>query len=1498
MKDWIRLFTPNINAILDGGKKSILPQTPVQFGIPSSNQLPKPVLPRTANSTEQTRVQPAPIAPAPNQSMVPAPKPTPAQIRQRGGTITAPKVNPLLNTSFADARKLGQAKEWMLAQQQSRNEASRAKLRERLGSLAPLLVGTGKPELPTKQKGAIGVLESMGSVAREKGIPGLLTEGFGNLLNPTQEDANRRIFEFRDKLIEAGTDPALAMDKAIKNLANQNPNAPILSKFNVPTEDLTPEEKSALRLTNFTEKLFAGLDAPIFLGTTKPVKMGLKTLLKPAKYTPEMTEVVTKFAEVANGVSKATPAEKIEIKELAQELADAMVAKGIITKEASTSGDKTLANTLKQHMDESLAITQDAQRPAKQAEASRARGGVSDIKQLVQTTPASEAIAKGLTEDEFVKGQGNPEEWVVRKPIKLPEEVFRGTSKNTGSGFAMFGQGRYTSTSLSEAKKYGDVSIYGKESIPSNPLQFEKTSDFSQWEYAVAKQFGLRRNTLYPKNSGPDNLVKAMGYDGITIGKGKSMMLVKFNADKSTMSAPKTTSQLRAEYQAAKVKQPTATAQPEAVPTPRLDNQSVSSANLTTEANQPVNQKLADFKAGKGSMEGGYVANPFQGKPKENIFTPKLIAPTEIPNYKRLTNDKVFTRLREVVQDSWVRAKKLQQQKGVVTKEGANPYLAETLYHGRVHTRLEETRDVIKNIDLDIVASSKKLQVPNSTFSKDVNEFLQSQHAPERNAKLGDGAAGMTTAEAEANLARIKNSPQGKEVVRIANQLSDLNKRVVEVLKDSQVISDETYKTLTDTYKNHVPLNRVMDETEDISQALTGAGFNVRGTGIQRAKGSSREVSDIITNITSNVQQAIIRAEKNLVDLNTLNFARNNKDLGLFEVIKPKAMGTDFSGKPIIEKITDPSVLALRENGKPIYVKVNDPKLAVMYQNVNAEQMPSWLQFIGTITRTYAGLHTRFNYEFAFGNKLRDIQEMAVDMASRKEMGFKQAGKSITKEPESVLAVTDFLRGKDTAGLKLYQQMKLDGGTTGGLSLSTRADIEIDIESIRKLNRSKPRQAAEKVIRAVDAWNTIFEDSTRLSVYKTALKNGSSRTEAAMLAKESTVNFNKKGTGGTVINSFYMFANASIQGTTKMLRAMKNPKVAATVVSGVSLGVYSVNEHNTKVDPNWRDKVSSFDRTSNLVILLPTADGKEANFIKLPISYGLKPIKVAAENAYDFMSGYNTSVADAAAGIAVAVATSYNPLAGDESIVRTLTPTIGKTAIEIQANRAWHGGRIRPDFNDNLPDSAQYFDSLSRTQTGKMAISATESLSEKGIMEVSPANVIYSYNAIIGGAGRSISKLFNTGAAVVTGETLEPREVPIASRFFGKLSSEQSETGEIYKVKEEQDTLKADRQVKTERLYQEIKDLPKAQIKARLQELAVSDPEMLDKVIDKLSAPELTKTEKAIKSLDNKARATYIDKKLRAMPKGERKAYMANLIEKGVISDATLEELESLTIEN
>ena len=872
--------------------------------------------------------------------------------------------------------------------------------------------------------------------------------------------------------------------------------------------------------------------------------------------------------------------------------------------------------------------------------------------------------------------------------------------------------------------------------------------------------------------------------------------------------------------------------------------------------------------------------------------------------------DAAKTRTLEVMQDSNERVRQLVGNKDLRITDVNDPYLKMTLFHGRVGTAIEQgARETQAAID-DIARLSKETGKPLKDTRTLVNEYLIAKHAPERNAALKrEGAAGITTKDAAQKVRAIESSKEGKQVKDIANRLLLLHTRTLEMLKTSGVISKDMFDTLRARYKNHVPLQRIMDDSEDIGSILSGKGFDVRTSGIKRAVGSDREVADIVANIVKNYEEAVLRSNKNVVDSATLQFVRDNKEAlkGLMEEVKlpSRPVATIKNADDLDETIyraqqftNDPTILTMMEDGKRVFIKVKDPRLATAFRGVNQEKLPVLFQVTGAIVRYLSSLATRFNPEFFAPNKIRDLQETAVYIASQKNMGFGAAGKTVTRDAASIKDVIDFQLGRDTAGAKLYKEMKEMGGTTGGFGLSTRKQVEMNIEKMEKLATSNPRRAVSKVFEYVDNWNEIFEDSTRLSVYKTALDKGLSKERAAQLAKDASINFNRMGTGGPVLSSLWMFSNASIQGSTKTLRAMKNPKVAAAVVTSVVASVAAVNQFNDNVDPNWRGKVSTYDRQNGLPIMIPNEDPEKITYFTLPMAWGLKPIKVMADYAYDAASGQEVDPGKAVEEFLLTVMNAYNPLGGTD-FFSTIMPTPFDAATDIARNRTWSGSSIRPNFNPNAPESIKYYDSLEETATGRAMIKGSEALSNLGI-EVSPANMKYALDQIIGGAGRSVTSVANTVSSIGKGVVPPVSDFPILRRFFRErdLSEIGSGSGDydaikLLKQRDAKESFNRTKDAKAE--WEKIKQLPTEQKKAALKEIAATDEKLAEKILDvaEEESAGLTSTERQLKSATVATRAEYIAQQVSLLKtREEKKALLKEYAAKKILTEAVLDELE------
>jgi len=752
---------------------------------------------------------------------------------------------------------------------------------------------------------------------------------------------------------------------------------------------------------------------------------------------------------------------------------------------------------------------------------------------------------------------------------------------------------------------------------------------------------------------------------------------------------------------------------------------------------------------------------PTETTPPKTPLKPKGLKERDLPGSPVAPKTTKGDRFREIVEDSQIRIRRLQEAEGAKVTEKGNPYRAESLMHGKVKTKLDTAVDIATNWDKDIVKTSKKLKIKDTAFQKDVYDKLITDHVPERNAELGAGKAGMSTSDAIARKAEIENKPEFADIKRKADELMKFHRTTLDILRDSGVIDQKTHDFYRNRYKKHVPLNRELNLEFDVLDTLASKGLDVKGTGIKYAKGSDKPISDMLTNIVAAHESAVVRAEKNLVDLQMAKFIRTNDYFGdMFKEVKPKVEGKRPDGSPIFKEITDPQVLSFRENGKQNHIHIKDPQMAIAIRGVNKQHLPDLMGIIPKFTRFYSELNTKYDPSFAFRNKFKDVQENLIFGTSSKRIGGKKILKATIKDPSSVKVVADAMLGKDTPGVRDYKEMLSEGGSTGTVHVTTKPQLELDMNKIRKLNRSKPRQATKKVLDSIAKWNTIFEDSTRYTTWKAALDNGASKAEAASLAKESTLNFNKMGTGGPLVNSFYMFSNASIRGAVKNLKAMKDPKVAGPVLTAVGSAIYTVNSFNDWKDPEWKDKVSNFDLNSGLVFVT-SEPGKKFDYIKIPGAYSLAPIISMFQFAYDATTGKKNSPKKVISEITRSFMEGYSPTGGSSDIWGAVTPTIGKLGGEIARNRTWAGGMIAQPRDKFRAESTRFFDKERESKLRNLTVKGTKKLSESTVVEISPADINYAIQQSSGGAGRFVLKM----GELASGEK-DLSKLPFTSSFF------------------------------------------------------------------------------------------------------------------------------------
>lgn len=847
----------------------------------------------------------------------------------------------------------------------------------------------------------------------------------------------------------------------------------------------------------------------------------------------------------------------------------------------------------------------------------------------------------------------------------------------------------------------------------------------------------------------------------------------------------------------------------------------------TGEGNYPATERIFYARGGQGNGTG---------------VTPGLFAPTvwNTPDPTRL--DKFIYNM----QDGRIDLKRVQQaiiKSGQDILEKWDARLAETLYPGRVAYRSQQFLDTEVKGLLESMAH-------NNLGMTELSDYLHARGAEERNKQVAkvnpempDGGAGknskgvlMTNDAARDYLAAV--SLARKQVLdAMAKRVDAMTEGTRKLLVDEGLEKQETIDAWTSTYKNYVPMFR--DEAESGAPHPQGSGFSVKGSASKRATGSTKEVTNILAHVLMQREAAITRAEKNRVALSLYGMALSHPNPEFWTTIKPSMapasiaaelvnMGVDpataqmgMEGVPTITTVdpntgkkvdrpnpmykTLPGAIPLKVNGEDRVLMVNSAtergaRLAENLKNLDGlTKLDLANSLVGKSTRWLASVNTQYNPAFGIVNATRDTLEAAINLSSTPLAGKQH--KLAAAMPFAMRGIYKALRG-DLSGdwAKLYEQFQADGAQTGFKEMfrdATERTKAIE-KMLSKENSSSmtPGKLAHAVLDVLDGFNTIGENVVRLSAYKVALDNGMSRPEAARLARELTVDFNRKGRAGRELGPLYAFFNAGVQGTARMATTLADPKRAAAIVGG-GLALGSLQAMVLLAAGYDDDEPSEWVRANGFIV--PTGkdkDGKKT-FAIIPYPHGFKFIpntgRILTELA---LNGGKNAVKKTGEAIG-SIASTFNPFGGGnvftlDGLLKTIAPTVIDPFIEWGFNKNFAGNNIEKQGyggeTDNRPGVARTKESTMRTTTGQAYMGISKVLNwvsggtdyEAGKVSPTPEVVRYIAQTVGGGVLREVEKAINASTASIRGEKVGSSQIPLLGRFAGEVDDDQVQKSRYY----------------------------------------------------------------------------------------------------------------------
>jgi hypothetical protein len=442
-------------------------------------------------------------------------------------------------------------------------------------------------------------------------------------------------------------------------------------------------------------------------------------------------------------------------------------------------------------------------------------------------------------------------------------------------------------------------------------------------------------------------------------------------------------------------------------------------------------------------------------------------------------------------------------------------------------------------------------------------------------------------------------------------------------------------------FKNYVPFEVEFEDDGQVGgihQYSDGTrGISLSGPESRAIKGSQDilQRKDPVLTAIQNLSLGIMRAEQNQVNLKLLNQMRasdikvKNQDgelVDLFDiqeaVVDSDANIYNAEGMPIGVRTTSlaDNQILIKENGVEYVVTINDKPLAESFRAKESFSRDNvFVNVLNTVNNFRKVYMTAYSPTWWVGNFQADLQNALVNagVENGASIAVDVAANSLSSMKSIYKAQTDPNYTDDF--VEAYEEMKAYGGKVSFFNPKDLQDRFGDIDkklvkmAAGKSKSSMPRQ----IVDYVNVLNQSAENAMRLATYKAFRDAGISAEQAALAARDITIDFNKSGQLSRGIEAAYMFSKVGINSIYRFGQAIKNnPKGSAAASTGLfGLGMGLAAMAKAYDEEEW-EKLSDFEKyhywhIPNIFAMLDTAEDGKATINPQPDNpMGFIPIKM------------------------------------------------------------------------------------------------------------------------------------------------------------------------------------------------------------------------------------------------------------------------------------------------
>lgn len=692
--------------------------------------------------------------------------------------------------------------------------------------------------------------------------------------------------------------------------------------------------------------------------------------------------------------------------------------------------------------------------------------------------------------------------------------------------------------------------------------------------------------------------------------------------------------------------------------------------------------------------------------------------------------------------------------------------------------------------------------------------------------KFEDSGSGMTSSQAQSVLNTAKREGTKDQMEEIASKVYEMLQFQRDRMVEAGLLDEVSREDWEDTFKFYVPLKGFAAEEKGDSY-ISGSGsrgFSIIGSESMKAKGrKTLPVNPLLTAI-EDVQKKIIRARKNETAQTLLDLLSN---LGNSEsyVIYNNKFRPPMESDPLtmqdlrsmsLDKRVDrktPKYIEVKKGGQTFFIEFKSDSLNHSLQNMSVpllsranESMGKALTFATRFQTFRRNMLINYNPSWGLVNPLRDVQTgLMYGLSEIDKKGSRTGGKNIIGDMAkqyfpSMRALYRYYREKPARKdneLDQYAKDFHDDGAQTGLMLVKDQAEQLRILKSR-LKKGFTKDAIRSLLKLVEDFNMTMENSVRLAAYVESRKAGTPREDAATLAKDLTVNFNRKGEDTATVNALYLFFNAAVQGNVNIIQALSNDgssgkrfttaqkTVGGLVALGSSLALMNIlnSEDDDDGDKQYEDLP---EHAKNRSLLIMSPDGEEG--FALPAPYGYNFFTNIGRYTTELATGV-TTFDQVAVNMFDNVLLNFVPITpsqgeGWAENVRGFYPDLLQLHLDLLANKNYFGGEIFVEQNPLFVKRSQSY--LAKKATGKNFKEITKFLNdatggdefEDGMVNISPDKMQFVFNYLFGGFGRSVSQTGDVISKMLADEEVRRQDIPVSSTFF-KIPSEYEDRFEYY----------------------------------------------------------------------------------------------------------------------